>query len=161
MKPEPKLGLMRTVIIVWASGALASSLLAIFISPVAWVLIAGSAQHLDHRWGLTATLVVANALLAGVGVAFGARLFGFRLSYGSAVFALAVGGVLAAGVASFLFARTATDPTGIALPALGPALWPLRVLLGILLPAYIINAIASHGAAEPAPPDALRPPYSV
>jgi hypothetical protein len=161
MEPEPKLGLMRTAIIVWASGALAASLLAIFISPVAWALIAGSARHIDQQWGLAATLVVANALLTGVGVTFGARLFGFRLSYGSAVFALAVGGFLATAVTRFLFARTATDPTGIALPAIGPALWPLRVLLGILLPAYIINAIASHGAADPAPPDALRPPYSV
>src|SRR5205085_10420523 len=60
MEPEPKLGLMRTAIIVWASGALAASLLAIFISPVAWALIAGSARHIDQQWGLAATLVVAN-----------------------------------------------------------------------------------------------------
>jgi hypothetical protein len=161
MESEPKLGLMRTAVIVWASGVLASSLLAIFISPVAWALIAGSARHIDQQWGLAATLVVANALLAGVGVTFGARLFGFRLSYASAVVALAFGGVLATGITRFLFARTATDPTGIAIPALGPALMPLRVLLGILLPAYIINAIASRGSADPVPPEALRPPYSV
>jgi hypothetical protein len=122
-------------------------------------LIAGSARHVDQRYGFAATLVAVNALLAAVGVTLGVGLFGFRVSYGMAVFALTAGGLLAVVVTRLLLVRSAGDPTGVALPALGSALWPLRLLLGLLLPAYIINGSASPaGYRTPeAPPE---PPYT-
>jgi hypothetical protein len=159
---ESQLGLFRAAIIVWVSGVVASALLGILVSPVAWALVAGSARHIDQRWGLTAILVLVNALIAGAGVTFGVGIFGFRLSYGSAVFALAAGGFLAAVVTSFIYAQTAGDTTGLAIPALGPAIWPLRLLLGLLLPAFLINGSASPESLKPLPPEVPpQPPYSV
>src|SRR5512132_2577375 len=76
---ESQLGLFRAAIIVWVSGVVASALLGILVSPVAWALVAGSARHIDQRWGLTAILVLVNALIAGAGVTFGVGIFGFRL----------------------------------------------------------------------------------
>ena len=73
---QRQLGLLRAAIIVWVSGAVVSVLLAILVSPTAWVLIAGSSRHLDARWGYAATLVAVNALLGAVGLTIGVSLFG-------------------------------------------------------------------------------------
>jgi hypothetical protein len=62
----------------------------------------------------------------------------YRLSYASAVLVLAVGEGFALVVTQVLF----TQATGIGVPALTTGLWPLRALLGMLVPAYLINAFA-------------------
>jgi hypothetical protein len=83
-------------------------------------------------------------------------LCGFRLGYASAAIALAVGGILAEAVMYFVFARTARTANGFTLPAIGPMLWPLQLLLGTLLPAFIVNALASNRHTRSAP-DELPP----
>jgi hypothetical protein len=139
-----RLGLMRAALIVWASGTVASAVLALLVSPTGWAFIAGSTRHIDERWGYAATFVLLDALLAAVGVTIAVWLLGFRLSYATAVLVLAVGEGFALVVTQVLFTQATTDPTGIGVPALTTGLWPLRALLGMLVPAYLINAIASR-----------------
>jgi hypothetical protein len=95
---EQELGFSRAVIIVWVSGAVASVLLGMLVSPIAWAMIAGSGRQIDARWGSVLVVVGINALLGAIGVTVGVGLFGYRLSYPSAVFALAVGGIAAVAV---------------------------------------------------------------
>jgi hypothetical protein len=63
-----RLGLMRAALIVWASGTVASAVLALLVSPTGWAFIAGSARQIDGRWGYAVTFVLLDALLAAVGV---------------------------------------------------------------------------------------------
>jgi hypothetical protein len=160
-----QLGLARAAIVVWLSKTAVGVLLAMFVSPFAWALFVGTAHHVDDRWGIAATVVTLEALLGAIGVTFGVGLCGFRIGYASAALALAVGGAVTTVVTSVLVTRASGDPTGIAVPALGPALMPLSLLLGTLLPAFLVNAAASPPAAQalrpdlpPYPPD--LPPYS-
>ena len=157
---EQQLGVLRAAVIVWLSGAVVSALLAVFISPLAWALLAGSARHIDNRLGVATTLVVVNALLAGIGVTVGVRLFGFRLSYALAVFALAAGGFAALLASRYLYSQTANDPTGIAVPALGSFLWSLRLLLSLFVPAFLINAMASAQGDDAMRPAGIEPATS-
>ena len=157
---ETELGLFRAAIIVWVSGLVVSALLGGFVSPLAWSLVAPRGG-VDHRWVLAAVVVALHALLGAIGVTFGVDLVGFRISYAPAVFALAFAGVLSLALTSLLVAAqtptTSTDPTGVALPALGLALWPVSLLVGIVLPAFLVNAAASTATAGSAPPEV--PPY--
>jgi hypothetical protein len=77
---EQELGFVRAVIIVWVSGAVASMLLGMLVSPIAWAMIAGSGRHIDARWGSVLLVVGINALLGAIGVTLGVGLFGYRLS---------------------------------------------------------------------------------
>jgi hypothetical protein len=150
---DHQLGLARAIIIVWVSGAVASALLSTFVSPVAWAMILGSANHVDREWGSVALIVGLGALLGAIGVTVGVSIFGFRLSYGSAFVALLVGGILAEAVMRFLVARTTRTADGIPLPALAPLVWPLHLLLNTLLPAFVVNELASKRRSRPASPE--------
>jgi hypothetical protein len=161
---EQELGFIRAVIIVWVSGAVVSVLLGMLVSPIAWAMIAGSGRQIDARWGSVLVVVGINALLGAIGVTVGVGLFGYRLSYPSAVFALAVGGIAAVAVTRFLFMRATSTPSGVSLPVFTPVYWPLSVLLGTLLPAFIVNTLASRRSyptsrnAPPEPPLSGRSP---
>jgi hypothetical protein len=150
---EHQLGLARAIIIVWVSGAVASALLSTFLSPVAWAMLLGSASHVDRQWGSVALAVGLGALLGAIGVTVGVSLLGFRLSYASAAVALAVGGILAEAVMRFFVARTTRAADGFQLPVLGPLIWPLHLLLNTLLPAFIVNELASKRRSSSASPD--------
>lgn len=150
---EHQLGLARAIIIVWVSGAVATALLSTFLSPVAWAMILGSASHVDGQWGSVALIVGLGAVLGAIGVTVGVSLFGFRLSYGSAFVALVIGGILAEAVMRFLVARTTRTADGIPLPAFAPLVWPLHLLLNTLLPAFIVNELASSRRSHPAMPE--------
>jgi hypothetical protein len=150
---DDQLGLARAIIIVWVSGAVASALLSTFLSPVAWAMILGSASHVDRQWGSVALIVGLGALLGAIGVTLGVSLFGFRLSYASAFVALVIGGILVEAVMRFLVARTTRTADGFQLPALGPLIWPLHLLLNTLLPAFIVNELASSRRRHPAMPE--------
>jgi hypothetical protein len=157
---ETQLGVFRAALILWVSGAFVTAVLGAFASPVAWSLLSGSGRG-EHRWGLLAAILAAHALLGAVGVTFGVGFFGFRISYASAVFALLLGGAVGMVITSFLVeAQTQTqssDPRAIAIPALGLATWPLQLLVGTLLPAFLVNAAASPSASRAATPEV--PPY--
>jgi hypothetical protein len=150
---DDQLGLARAIIIVWVSGAVASALLSIFLSPVAWAMILGSANQVDRQWGSVALIVGLGALLGTIGVTVGVSIFGFRLSYASAFVALVIGGILAEAVMRFLVARTTRTADGIPLPAFAPLVWPLHLLLSTLLPAFIVNELASRRRSHPAMPE--------
>jgi hypothetical protein len=81
------------------------------------------------------------------------------------VLALAVGGIATVAVMRFLVMRATSTPSGVPLPVFTPVYWPLSVLLGTLLPAFIVNALASRRSyptsadAPPEPPLAGRSPY--
>lgn len=158
---ETELGVFRAALIVWVSGAFVSAALGAFVSSLAWTLLSGSRVNGDHRWGLFAAIVAAHALLGAVGVTFGVGFFGFRISYASAVFALLLGGAIGMVITYFVVkAQTHTqtgDPRAIAIPAFGLATWPLQLLVGTLLPAFLVNAAASPSASLSAPPEV--PPY--
>src|SRR6476620_3955584 len=162
---EQELGFIRAVIIVWVSGAVVSVLIGMLVSPIAWAMIAGSGRQIDARWGSVLVVVGINALLGAIGVTVGVGLFGYRLSYPSAVFALAVGAIAAVAVTRFLFMRSTSTPSGVPLPVFTPVYWPLSVLLGTLLPAFIVNTLASRRSyptsrdAPPEPPLSGRSPY--
>jgi hypothetical protein len=154
---ERDLGVVRAIIIVWVSGAVATALLSIFVSPAAWAMLAGSAGHIDRQWGVVALIIGVNALLGAIGVTIGVKLCGFRLSYPEAVLALAVGGIAAEALTRFLLTRTTRTADGLVLPGLTPFVFSLRLLLNILLPAYIVSAVATRRRDEPAPVEI--PPY--
>jgi hypothetical protein len=158
---ESRLGLLRAAIIVWVSGLVAGAFLSLFFSQMAWALLARSTRHFDHRWGLTAALVIADELVTGACVTFGVGLVGFRVSHSSAVVAVGFSGFLTAGFSTLLYSGTPADPTGIALPALGLGFWPVGILLGLVLPAYLIDAVASSQSPAPVPPvvHPPEPPY--
>jgi hypothetical protein len=140
---EHQLGLARAIIIVWVSGIVASALISTFLSPVAWAMLLGSGNHVDRQWGSAAVAIAIASLLGAIGVTVGVSLCGFELGYASAAVALTLGGILAEAVMRFLVARTTRTADGFTLPAIGPMLWPLQLLLGTLLPAFIVNALAS------------------
>lgn len=150
---EHELGLARAIIIVWVSGAVASALLSTFLSPVAWAMLLGSASHVDRQWGSVALAVGLGALLGAIGVTIGVSLFGFRLSYASAAVALAIGGILADAIMRFVVARTTRSADGFQLPVLAPLIWPLHLMLNTLLPAFIVNEVASKRGSSSASPD--------
>ncbi len=162
---ETQLGVLRAVLILWVSGAVASAVLGAFASPVAWAFLSASHSAEHAHWGLLGTLVAAHALLGAVGVTVGVGFVGFRISYGSAVFALLVGGALGMMIATFLLESQvhaqSGDAQALAIPALGLALWPLELLVGTLLPACLVNAAASPAvASSTGPPEVpLYPPY--
>jgi hypothetical protein len=59
---------MRAALIVWASGTVASAVLALLVSPTGGAFVAGSTRQIDGRWGYALTFVLLDALLAAVGV---------------------------------------------------------------------------------------------
>jgi hypothetical protein len=163
-RTERELGLARAAIVVWVSSALASIILGMFVSPVAWAMIAGSGRHIDARWGSVLLVVGINALLGAIGVTLGVGLFGYRLGYPSAFVALAVGGIVQVGFTRFLVAHSTGTPDALALPAIAPLLWRVSLLLTILLPAVIVNGLAAQSYppaadAPPEPPFTGRSPY--
>jgi len=128
-------------------------------------MIAGSGRHIDARWGSVLLVVGINALLGAVGVTVGVGLFNYRLDYPSAFVALAAGGIVYAAFTRFLVAHSTGTPDALALPAIAPLLWPVSLLLTILLPAVIVNGLASRRSyppsadAPPEPPFTARSPY--
>jgi hypothetical protein len=162
LRVEKELGVIRAVVILWVSGTVTSALLGAFATPIAYGLIGGSGGYVEHRWGLVAAIVVADALIGAVGVTIGVGFFGFRIGYEAAFFALLVGGALTmAFTVFFVQAESHThtgDPRAIAIPALGLATWPLQLLVGTLLPAFLVNAAARPSAARMAPPEIPPPP---
>jgi hypothetical protein len=116
-------------------------------------MILGSANQVDRQWGSVALIVGLGALLGAIGVTVGVSIFGFRLSYASAFVALVIGGILAEAVMRFLVARTTRTADGIPLPAFAPLVWPLHLLLSTLLPAFIVNELASRRRSHPAMPE--------
>jgi hypothetical protein len=153
---------LRAAVILWVSGAVASAILAEFASPVAWALLSGSGRHGD-RWSLVVAIVAVHALLGAVGVTIGVGFYGFRISYASAVFALLVGGAVGMAFTVLLvegLTHTQTgDPRAIAVPALGLATWPLQLVLGTLLPAFLVNSAATPSPASAPPEVPPYPPY--
>jgi hypothetical protein len=139
---EHELGLARAMIIVWVSGIAASALISTFLSPIAWAMLLSSGNQVGRQWGSVAVAIAIGSLVAAIGVTVGVSLCGFELGYASAAVALAVGAILAEAVMRFLVAWTTRRAGGFTLPA-GPMLWPLQLLLGTLLPAFIVNGLAS------------------
>jgi hypothetical protein len=157
---EQELGFLRAVLIVWVSGAVVSALLGILVSPIAWAMIYGSGRQIDARWGSVLVVVGINALLGAIGVTIGVGAFGYRLSYPSAVLALALGGIAAVVVTRFFVMRATSTPSGALVPVFTPVYWPLSVLLGTLLPALIVNTLASRRSYPPLADAPAEPPLS-
>jgi hypothetical protein len=154
-----RLGIVRAAVIIFVSGTAVGVVAAAFLRPVVWSVIATTARNGDRLWENALLLVAINALLGAVGVYIGVRVVGFRIAYGSAAFALALGKGLATVLNLMTLtshtARGIADPTQIAQPALGVAFVPVQLLLGIFLPAYLIDS-----AASPMSERATEQPYS-
>ena len=156
---DTQLGLVRAIVILWVSGAVASVLVGMFVSPVGWSVLGGSNRFADA--GVIVAVVALQALVGAVGVTIGVEFCGFRISYASAVVAVLVGGVLGMAFTVF-FAEVqphapTTDPRAELIPALGALTWPLQLVVGTLLPAFLVNAAARPPASCSAPPEI--PPY--
>jgi len=159
---EKELGVLRAVVILWVSGTVTSFVLGAFATPIAYSLSGVSGGYVEHRWGIVAAIVVADALIGAVGVTVGVGFFGFRISYEAAFFALLVGGALTMAFTIFFVQAqlhtNTSDPRSIAIPALGLATWPLQLLVGTLLPAFLVNSAARPSVARSAPPEIPPPP---
>jgi hypothetical protein len=152
-----RLGLVRTIVILWISGAVVQALLTSVVLPhrIAWTILGGSLRRGEvDRWEAV-VFVAVTALLGAAGVCVGVRIVGFRVGYGVAAFALALGTTLTTALALATLTSTRGDATGIAAPAFGVLLFPLQLLLGLVLPAYLVDT----GASPSARPVSPEPPY--
>src|SRR5947207_2471118 len=78
---EKELGVLRAVVILWVSGTVTSFVLGAFATPIAYSLSGVSGGYVEHRWGIVAAIVVADALIGAIGVTIGVGFVGFRISY--------------------------------------------------------------------------------
>ena len=83
-------------------------------------------------------------------------MMGFDVSYGLAAFALGLGTLLTTAMTFATISTAANDPTAVAAPAFGVLFFPLGLVLGTLLPAFLIDASTMRQSA-PIPPGR---PYS-
>ena len=154
-----KLGLVRAIVIVWVSGFVFNLVVGAFFvqTGLAFTIATGSLRHGDSRpWVAAALYIGMKALLGALVVTFAVRLMGFHVSYAVAALALAVGALLTTALTFATFSTVPNDPTGMATPGVGVLLFPLGIVLGTLLPAYLIDS-STMRESEAIPPGR---PYS-
>jgi len=151
---EQHLGLLRAIVIVWIGGAVTSALVgALLYRPLMVSILVGSQGHPHHLPLINAAaFLVTRGLLGAIAVTVGVQLVGFRVGYLTSAFALTLGGAISLAITFATISATTGDATHIAGPALGVAVWPLQLLLGLVLPAHLIDVNSSSGLAPPPRP---------
>jgi hypothetical protein len=159
---EKRLGLLEAAIAVWVSSTFARLLVhSVAAGPAASSVLSSFPDASGDGWLTMAILLAPEILLSAVGVVVGVGIVGFRVGYASAVGALAFGATLSMSISYVTWSSTQSgDATGIASPALGVATWPLGILLGTLLPAFLIGAAASRPVATAPPEPPYRAPFA-
>lgn len=158
------LGLGQAAVIVLVSGLVAGGLTAmVFRSTAAWTLMGGSVhQTAAHQLRAAAVVISITALVKAAGVSVGVHMAGFRISYVLAAFAVALGAVLTTAMAVVVASRTVGGgPEAIAGAGFSLALWPVGLALGVLLPAFLIDASASPQRQRDLPEPPYIPPAGV
>ena len=133
------MGYVAALVIVWVSAVVVGSLLGFFLLPGRVAIVLSSIRGDSRPWA-AALLVAAMAFVGGACVSVGVRLTGFRIDYGLAAFAMGLGELLKIALAFVTISSTASDTTGVAAPGFGLLALPLGLVLGLLLPAYVIDA---------------------
>ena len=133
-------GLVTALVIVWLSTFVVGTLLDFFFLPGRVGIVLGSIRGDNRLWITGAVLVPAMAFVGGACVRIGVRLMNFEISYAWAAFAMGVGELLKVALWVATFSSIASDPTGIAAPGFGMLVVPLGFVVGLLLPAYVVDA---------------------
>jgi hypothetical protein len=138
-----RMGLLTTAIIVFLSGLVVGWLvMPLLQNAITWSVLIGPRWD-GHGYPLRALVVftAADALVVAAVVVAAARVMGFSVSYALAAVALALGTVLTTGITYLaVSSRPATSAGEIAWSGFAIALFPLVLVLGILVPALLINA---------------------
>jgi hypothetical protein len=136
-----KVGFLTALVIVWLSTFVVGTMLALFLLPGNVGILLGAIRGDNGRvWASAAVLVAAMAFVGGACVCFGVRLMNFEISYALAAFAMGIGELLKTALTFATISNISSDPTGIAGPGLGVLLLPLGIVVGLLLPAYLVDA---------------------
>ena len=146
-----QLGLLRAIVIVWIGGGVMSAVVgALLYPPLFGSILVASQGHPHHLRGeLVATYLATKGVFGAVAVAIGVRFVGFRVSYLTAAFAMTLGAAISLVITWATMSMFNGDTTHIAVPALGLAAWPLQLVFGLVLPAYLIDVNASPVFAPP------------
>jgi hypothetical protein len=160
-----RLGLLRAAVIVFVSGLIVAVLPMLFpMGSASWWSTGGSSEPGGIAWDTVAIALAVTLILEAIAVVVGVRMCGFRVGFVFTTFALGLSTALTVALAYVTTRGTADDSSGVAGPAFGVALLPIGLLIGVLLPAFLIDGAArpdtevgSVDAAYPAPPP--YPPY--
>ena len=140
-----KIGFLTAFVIVWLSTVVVGTLLAFFFLPGAVGILLGTIRGDNGRvLASGAVLVGATALAGGACVCIGVRLMNFEISYALAAFAMGIGAVLKTALAVATFGSITSDPTGFGGSGLAVLFFPLEIVVGLVLPAYLVDAGTSR-----------------
>ena len=154
-----RLGVFRAAVILLVSGLVVGGLAALF-APDPFLPISSEARS-DVAIDTGAVLVSMGLMLVvqAIAVVIGVRTSGFRVGLVFTTFVLGVSTAVTVAIVYVLTGTASGDPASVAQPAVGVVAIPIGVVVGIVLPALLIDGAATP-ALDQLPPGVRYVPYA-